>query len=167
LNQSENPGPYQYGLHAVFRSTNSGESFSWVAVDRNTNPNKLNTVLLSNPIIAYLDRVRRGHELPLQPGLYDNVIAVDPVDANRVWAGGIDLFRSDDGGANWGLASYWWADRSAPQYTHPDQHAIIFHPQYNGASNQTMFVAGDGGIFKTANARGSVATGSGAPCNST
>ena len=29
-----------------------------------------------------------------------------------------------------------------------------------------MFVAGDGGIFKTANARGPVATGTGAPCNS-
>ncbi|PYT05666.1 MAG: hypothetical protein DMF60_11160, partial [Acidobacteria bacterium] len=166
LNQSVNPGPYQYGLHAVFRSTNSGENFSWVAVDRNTNPNKLNTVLLSNPIIAYLTECGEGTSQFFNQGWYDNVIAVDPVDSNRVWAGGIDLFRSDDGGANWGLASYWWEDSSAPQYAHADQHAIVFHPQYNGASNQTMFVAGDGGIFKTANARGPVATGSGAPCNS-
>ena len=36
------------------------------------------------------------------------MIAVDPGDANRVWVGGIDLFRSDDAGVNWGLASYWW-----------------------------------------------------------
>ena len=162
--QNENPGPYQYGLHAVYRSTDGG--YNWTAVLRNTNPTKLNTVLLSNPLVAFLTECGLGTSQLLNQGWYDNVIAVDPVDPNRVWAGGIDLFRSDDGGANWGLASYWWADPTAPQYAHADQHAIIFHPQYNGGANQTMFVAGDGGIFKTTNARGSVATGSTAPCDS-
>ena len=157
------PGPYQYGLHAVYRSTDGG--LTWAARVRNTDPNKLNTLLLSNPLYAYLTECGLGTSQLLNQGWYDDVIAVDPVDANRVWAGGIDLFRSDDGGANWGLASYWWADHSAPQYAHADQHVIVFHPQYNGGGNQTMFVTGDGGIFKTNNARGSVATGSTAPCS--
>jgi uncharacterized protein (TIGR03437 family) len=161
-------GDYLYGLYAVFRSTNGGET--WTATVRNTDVTKLNTLLLSNPIIATLGDCQLDYRSELfSQGWYDNVIAVDPVDPNRVWAGGIDLFRSDDGGANWGVASYWWVDepgepKKIPQYSHADQHAIIFHPQYNGASNQIVFVGGDGGIFKTENARAATATGQTATC---
>jgi len=62
-----------------------------------------------------------------QPGVDDNVIAVDPVDSNVVWVGGVDLFRSDDGGLSWGHASRW--DRSP--VVHADQHVIVFHPSYD------------------------------------
>jgi hypothetical protein len=91
-------------------------------------------------------------------GWYDNVIAVDPADPNRVWTGGIDLMRSDDGGATWGLASYWWFNQGEPNYVHADQHVIRFHPGYNGTSNTTMYVANDGGVFRTDTARGVVGT---------
>ncbi|HBL29290.1 MAG TPA: hypothetical protein DD490_20860, partial [Acidobacteria bacterium] len=64
---------------------------------------------------------------------------------------------SDDGGKSWGLASYWWAQLDdgsyLPSYAHADQHTIVFHPRYNGTTNKTMFVGGDGGIFKTRDAR--------------
>jgi len=92
-------------------------------------------------------------------------VAVDPVDPNIVWAGGVDWFRSDDGGATWGAASFWWADRMAPAFVHADQHALRFHPAYDGAGNQTLFIAGDGGIFRSDNARAAVATGMPALCN--
>ncbi len=159
---------FLYGLYAVYRSTNGGET--WTATVRNTDVTKLNTLLLSNPIIGTLAECQFDYTSEFfSQGWYDNVIAVDPVDPNRVWAGGIDLFRSDDGGANWGVASYWWVDdpgqpKQIPQYSHADQHAIIFHPQYNGASNQIMFVGGDGGIFKTENARAATAKGPTATC---
>ena len=39
-------------------------------------------------------------------GWYNNVIAVDPRDPDRVWAAGVDWFRSDDGGTELGLASW-------------------------------------------------------------
>ncbi|MBI1784114.1 hypothetical protein HYR69_03140 [Candidatus Sumerlaeota bacterium] len=46
------------------------------------------------------------------------------------------------------------------QYAHADQHAIVFHPQWNGSSNQTLYTGCDGGIFKTTNAvTGAVASG--------
>jgi hypothetical protein len=162
-------GNFRDGLHAVFRSTDSGST--WTARVRNTNPTKLNTVLLTNPVYAFL--VECGFGSPNQffnQGWYDNVLAVDPADSNRVWAGGIDLFRSDDGGSTWGLASYWWAKPPflpsvRPSYAHADQHAIVFHPQYDGVTNKTMFVGNDGGIFRTADARATTASSALAPCD--
>jgi len=171
LASSIEPGPYELGLHAVFRSTSGGAAGSWAEQVSNTNGNKLNTLLLSNPFTStltdcQLDLADFGSEF--NQGWYDNVIAVDPLDPERVWVGGIDLFRSDDGGRNWGLASYWWIEASGTNktspYAHADQHVIVFHPQYNGASNQTMFAGNDGGIFRTDNARAAVATGPTATC---
>jgi uncharacterized protein (TIGR03437 family) len=162
----------RHGLHAVFRSSSSGDPGSWTAQVRNTSAAKLNTTLLSNPYAAFYGDcgiTPFGPNIAASQGWYDNVIAVDPADPNRVWAGGIDLFRSDDGGANWGLASYWWANGIvaplAPQYAHADHHVIVFHPQYNGTTNRTMFAGNDGGIFRTNDARALVALGGVAACN--
>jgi hypothetical protein len=48
---------------------------------------------------------------------------------------------------------------------HTHHHVIVFHPQYNAASNKTLFVAGDGGIYKTDDALAATATGTTAPCD--
>jgi uncharacterized protein (TIGR03437 family) len=163
-------GSYLDGLHAVFRSTDGGTS--WTAQVRNNNPTKLNTLLFTNPWGAFYGDcgfTPASSNFFANQGWYDNVIAVDPADSNRVWVGGIDLFRSDDGGQNWGLASYWWADGTvaarAPQYSHADHHVIVFHPNYNGTTNKTMFVGNDGGVFRTDDARAAAAIGSTAACS--
>lgn len=157
-------GRFQYGLHAVYRSVRGGDPGTWEARVRNTDRQKLHTVLLSNPVFAFLSECGFGPSEWINQGWYDNVIAVDPRDPERVWVGGIDLFRSDDGGRTWGLASYWWIEPTDPQYVHADHHVIVFHPQYDGEANRTMFVGTDGGIFRTDDARASVAQGSSAAC---
>lgn len=89
-------------------------------------------------------------------GWYDNIIKVDPVDPEVVWVGGINTYRSDDGGETFGIAGYWFyyrMDPVPPTQIHPDQHEIVFHPDYDGVTNQTMFVGNDGGLFRTTNAR--------------
>ena len=91
--------------------------------------------------------------IPATMGWYNNVIAVDPRDPNRVWAAGVDWFRSDDGGRNWGLASLATAGNGSVVHAHSDQHAITFHPHYDGDSNQIALIGNDGGIFRTTNAR--------------
>jgi uncharacterized protein (TIGR03437 family) len=161
-----------HSLHAVFRSTTGGEAGSWTSQVRRTNASKLNTVLFSNTLFAFYRDCRFSpgdNNAFFHQGWYDNLIAVDPVDANRVWVGGIDLFRSDDGGQNWGQASYWASNGNtaplAPSYAHADQHVIAFHPNYNGTTNQTMFLGNDGGVFRTDNARAAVATGATGPCS--
>ncbi|HVR98310.1 MAG TPA: hypothetical protein VMW27_16975 [Thermoanaerobaculia bacterium] len=162
---------YVYGLHAVFRSARGGDPGSWKAQVRNNSSKKLNRVLLSNPLLAFARECGLANRaIFLNQGWYDNAIAVDPKDPNRVWAGGIDLLRSDDGGKNWGLASYWWASDgvgfdSASSYSHADQHLIVFPPTYNGGSNKTMYVAGDGGIFRTRNARAATVKTTAGVCN--
>jgi hypothetical protein len=162
LASSINPGVFNLGLHAVFRSTDGGGS--WAARVRNSSPTKLNTVLLTNPIFAFLSECAGQTSQFFNQGWYDNVIAVDPLQSNRVWVGGIDLFRSDDGGASWGTASHWWADSTGGVYAHANQHAIVFHPQFDGAANKIMFVANDGGLFKTTDARAPTGTGADAVC---
>ncbi len=101
-------GLFLLGLHGVFRSDDGGAT--WSARVRNTDRKRHNTLLLTNPVLACLESCGFDTDNAYyNQGWYDNVIAVDPLDPNRVWAGGIDLFRSDDGGKNWGVASYWWA----------------------------------------------------------
>lgn len=131
---------------------------------RNTSADTLSTLLLTNPFLFLNSCGLADSPNVSNQGWYDNVIAVDPKDPNRVWAGGIDLFRSDDAGRTWGVVSYWWPptlEIPSAGYTHADQHAIVFHPQYNGTTNQTLFVGGDGGIFRTGNARAAKAIGLG------
>jgi hypothetical protein len=109
--------------------------------------NDANKVLLSNPLVS---GACAASVFPaLSQGWYDNIIKVDPANRNVVWAGGVDLFRSDDGGRNFGLASYWYFGDGDDQYVHADQHEIVFHPEYDGSSNATMYVTNDGGIFRT------------------
>lgn len=166
LGSSIEPGNYNLGLRGVFRSTSSGDEGTWEARVRNTDANLLNTVLLSNPILASISACNPGTTNQfLNQGWYDNVIAVDPTDSNRVWVGGIDLFRSDDGGASWGIASYWWAPKRDPHFAHADHHGIVFHPEYNGTSNRIMYVTNDGGIFRTDDARAATAKGASAACD--
>jgi photosystem II stability/assembly factor-like uncharacterized protein len=161
---------YVDGLYGIFRSTNRGAAGTWEARVRNTDANKLNTVQLSNPVYAFYGACFLGdpsYEVWISQGWYDNQIAVDPKDANIVWTAGIDLMRSDDGGKNWGLASYWWLNGEpgySQWYAHADNHTIVFHPRYNGKTNRTMFVGSDGGVFKTDNARAAVSSSQYAPC---
>lgn len=155
-----------HSLHAVFRSVNGGELGSWGKVNDGSS-NKLNRMLFTNPIFAYLNECGYGGaDQFLNQGWYDNTIAVDPLNENIVWVGGIDLFRSDDGGATWGMASFWQEKKTSARYVHADQHVIVFHPQFNNITNRTMFVGTDGGIFRTDTARGQSVTGNRAPCSS-
>lgn len=78
-------------------------------------------------------------------GWYGNAIwAGDPTDENLLIVGGIDLWRSTDGGDTLAEISTWWAHPPSP---HADQHTIVAHPGYNGTSNRSMFFGSDGGIW--------------------
>src|SRR5688572_20405135 len=158
LAASNVPGPqgiYEQGLLAVYRSDGGGAAGSWETRVNHHDPTFLNTMLLTN-VASAAPRAcspQGSNALPAVMGWYNNVIAVDPRDPNRVWAAGVEWFRSDDGGRNWGLASLGYGPIAAPSYAHADQHAITFHPNYDGEGNQIALIGGDGGIYRTTNAR--------------
>src|SRR5216684_3357904 len=78
-------------------------------------------------------------------GWYGNSIwAGDPTNADLVIVGGVDLWRSTDGGDTLQDISTWWDSRSA----HADHHAIVSHPAYDGHNNRTVFFGNDGGIYR-------------------
>jgi photosystem II stability/assembly factor-like uncharacterized protein len=79
---------------------------------------------------------------------YNTYLAADPLDANTVFIGARDVFRSTNSGVNWtNLTRTFNASFSySPQQgkAHPDQHAIAFT---GGAG--VFFIGNDGGIYKT------------------
>src|SRR5262249_14422185 len=60
-------------------------------------------------------------------GYYDMVLNVSAANANTVYAGGLNLVRSTDGGFNWTVVGD-WQNMGYPNYLHADQHDIAFIP---------------------------------------
>lgn len=113
----------------LYRSTNSGSSFS------------LRSSLLPN-IMGYC---ATGCDSADQVG-YDHVIAVNPTNINEIHTGGINCWKSTDGGLNWTITSYWREDNTSYQYTHADIHALEYNPL-----NNYLYCGSDGGIYRTTN----------------
>lgn len=63
-----------------------------------------------------------------------SVIALDPRDEGRIYAGSVDLFRSDDAGANW---------TPLTAGIHEDQQALAFDPR----DPDRVVLANDGGVW--------------------
>jgi len=93
-------------------------------------------------------RVNAGYNYLDGQGWYDNIIWVNPRDPNFVVVGGIDLWRSTNGGTNLIQISGW---QNAPRSAHADHHMIVAHPGFNNTTNLTVFFGNDGGIYRTDN----------------
>ena len=76
---------------------------------------------------------------------YDLDIAVDPSNADMVFAGGVNCFKSLNGGQTWSISSHWWGDCGVPA-VHADLHVLEYNPL-----NWTLYVGNDGGIYYTDN----------------
>lgn len=75
------------------------------------------------------------------------VLKVDPSDPNTLYTGGLDLYKSSNGGSNWDRISDWslMYYGGGAEYVHADQHNIQFQP----GSNSTAVFSSDGGVFLT------------------
>lgn len=110
----------------IYRSTNGGTSFT----EMSTTPN----------IMSWGCNGGSGGQ-----AWYDLDVAVDPENKDIVYAGGVNCFKSVDGGITWDISSHWWGDCGVPA-VHADLHVLEFNPL-----NNRLYAGNDGGIYYTEN----------------
>jgi len=120
------------GTHSIQKTTNGGSSW-FTAASR-------------APYDSLLHATHLGPQ-----GWYNNVIAVHPTNPNLVYAGGINTFKSSDGGATWSMMTYGYSGSSKP-FMHVDQHAIVLDP----TNPSIMYFGNDGGMYRTTNGANTV-----------
>lgn len=112
------------GFKGLYMSEDQGENFSLVS----STPN----------ILGYAsDGSGTGGQ-----GWYDLDIAIDPLNVDIVHIGGVNHWKSLDGGTTWILSSHW---SGAPNVNtvHADKHALEYQ------NDTTLWEGNDGGIYKT------------------
>jgi PKD repeat protein len=115
------------GLVGLYRSTNSGLSFT----TRSTSPNILGYS------ISGTDNSSQAW--------YDLDIAVDPNNINTIYAGGVNIWKSTDGGSTWSIVAHWIGSSSVAA-VHADQHCMVFKP-----GTSSLYAGCDGGLYYTTN----------------
>ena len=108
----------------LYRSTDNGASFT----EQSTQPN----------IMSWGCNGGSGGQ-----AWYDLDIAADPNDANVIFAGGVNCFKSVTGGTIWNISSHWWGDCGVPA-VHADLHVMEYNP-----INDRLYAGNDGGIYYT------------------
>ncbi|MEI7726403.1 MAG: BACON domain-containing carbohydrate-binding protein [Bacteroidota bacterium] len=80
---------------------------------------------------------------------YDLCIAVDPTNANTLYVGGVNIWKSTNSGVSWTINSHWvgssWGYSCAPSL-HADIHCLEW-----SAANGSLATGCDGGIYSTIN----------------
>lgn len=77
-------------------------------------------------------------------GWYDIACGVSPTNKNEITCGGVNSWKSLDGGSTWTLNTHWYGGGSKP-YVHADLHVVEY---VNGT---TCYLGTDGGVAKTTN----------------
>jgi hypothetical protein len=114
------------GFGGLYRSTNSGQTFS---------------LMSSTPNI--FDWSVNGSGTGGQ-GWYDIALDASPTNSNEIIAGGVNSWKSTNGGANWVLNTHWTGSGGKP-YVHADLHFVLYN------SGTTVYLGTDGGIARTTN----------------
>ncbi|MFN8154182.1 MAG: T9SS type A sorting domain-containing protein [Bacteroidia bacterium] len=117
-----------YGFEGIYRSTNSGASFT----KQSTSPsNILGWASAGN-------NTTEGGQ-----GWYDLAFDASPTNANEIAVGGVNVWKSTNGGTSFSIIAHWTGSGAA--YIHADNHDLYY------TSGTTLYAANDGGLFKSTN----------------
>lgn len=115
------------GLFGVYKSTDSGSNFSSAFSGTNL-----------------LGWDCNGNDSGGQ-GWYDLCIASDPNNANIVFLGGVNTWKSTDGGSSWNINNHWSSTCGGiATEVHADKHNLAYQN-----SSSTLFECNDGGLYST------------------
>ena len=123
-----------FEFEGLYVSTNGGVSFT----KKSSSPN----------ILGWFNGSSSQSDAAEGQGWYDLSLAVSPTDINTLFTGGINIWKSTNGGAGWSKISAWDAQTTANNYVHADIHNLHF-------SGSNLYVGSDGGISKSTNNGGS------------
>jgi photosystem II stability/assembly factor-like uncharacterized protein len=113
-----------------------------------TYPNNTNTLVLdgSNYFNNLLFKDCISYGIGGQ-GLYDLALTINPNNANEIFIGGINTWKSIDGGYSWDIVNHWRSVCAlSAQIVHADKHFLAFQPNTN-----YLFECNDGGLYKSTN----------------
>jgi PKD repeat protein/photosystem II stability/assembly factor-like uncharacterized protein len=116
-------GNAAHTLQGVYRSTNSASNFTLMAATPN--------IMTNTPFGT------GGYGQTW----YDITIIASPLNADEIYTGGINIWKSLNGGQTLFPLTHWLGDSALPK-VHSDMHDL----KYN---NGDVWVANDGGLFKT------------------
>ncbi len=117
-------------LEGFYKSNDAGSSFVKKIGDLSVDPNLLG--------YAYDGSDSSGQ------AWYDLAIAADPNDPNLVYTGGINVWKTTDGGSTWSIVAHWYAygGPGTDPYVHADIHQLKF-------IGNTLYAGTDGGVFRS------------------
>ena len=85
-------------------------------------------------------------------GWYDLAYAIAPNNENIAFLGGVNTWKSTNGGSNWTLNNFWTGyepfNPNRVTVVHADKHFLMYHP----LDNSLLFECNDGGIYMSSNA---------------
>ncbi|MBK7636568.1 MAG: hypothetical protein IPJ13_21590 [Saprospiraceae bacterium] len=116
-----------HGLLGIYTSTNSGASFNTTY----TGP------------INMLGWQQNGSDSGGQ-AWYDLSIAASPTNANTLLVGGVNTWRSTNGGSNWSIVNHWTGGDGSIPAVHADKHMLRYRQ-----SDGLLFECNDGGVYSS------------------
>lgn len=119
------------GFHSIHRSINEGNSWQEMMDGSNTN-------LLGWETDG--SDVSEGGQ-----GWYDLSLAVSPTNKDEVYVGGVNIWKSTNGGVDFDINAHWYGGGGA-EYVHADEHILVFNE-----NNNVLYSGNDGGIYSTSN----------------
>ena len=108
-------------------STNEGNTFSEIATQAS----------VGNLLGWY-----NGTDYNKGQGTYDLAIAVNPKNKNEIYIGGVDIWKTLNGGLTWNLHTSWYGGFNRPEI-HADQHHLIF-----SKTGDKLYASNDGGAYR-------------------
>jgi photosystem II stability/assembly factor-like uncharacterized protein len=128
----------------VYALCSSAADGGFLALYKSTSSGNLWTEVYGKDRLNLLGWSTDGSDIGGQ-GWYDLSLAVSPTNINVIYAGGVNIWRSVNGGSGWSLNTNWYHDENN-EYVHADHHTLVYSP--HGA---ILFSGNDGGIYKTYN----------------
>ncbi|MCK5846076.1 MAG: T9SS type A sorting domain-containing protein [Bacteroidales bacterium] len=116
------------GYNGIYQSVDGGNNFT----KKSSSPNVLGWAKAGND---------QGGQ-----AWYDLALTVSPVNKNKLFVGGVNMWTSSNGGATWSIAGYWLAGYGVP-YVHADIHML----KYSTHNSGTLWACTDGGVSKSTN----------------